>query len=277
MRRFYLKNEIGERKNLQTRGELFFSSPTGMGFANTNAYAQTGGFFTRTSAEQVQGAIAGELVFGGYTEYRALADWIFSGYELQIVYAPENDEYIADIDIVSISKGELSRGVLVCPVSISMKTPWYRANAVRIALAPPESDIGWATLPFALPVQLAASGVSSAVSLSPAGHMPAAIRVEVPGELTNPCLTLKDANESVIGKMDLPNVSIPSGGKLIFSTRHGETGVRNGQTDLLGSIDLSNNNFFSVPQGKTSTLILSAANTISALAVVTLYEYFRTV
>lgn len=107
MRRFYLQNEIGERKNLQTRGELFFSSPTGMGFANTNAYAQTGGFFTRTSAEHVQGAIAGELVFGGYAEYRALADWIFSGYELQIVYAPANDEYIADIDIVSISKGEL--------------------------------------------------------------------------------------------------------------------------------------------------------------------------
>ncbi len=277
MRRFYLQNEIGERKNLQSRGELFFRSPTGMGFANTNAYAQTGGFFTRTSAEQVQGAIAGELVFGGYAEYRALADWIFSGYELQIVYAPANDEYIADIDIVSISKGELSRGVLVCPVSISMKTPWYRANAVRIAIAPPESETGWATLPFALPAQLAAAGVSSAVSLSPAGHMPAAIRVEVPGELLSPCLTLKGADDAIIGKMDLQNVSIPAGGRLVFSTRHGEIGVRNGQTDLLEALDLANNNFFSVPQGKTSTLVLSASNTISAFAEVTLYEYFRTV
>ena len=277
MRRFYLQNEIGERKNLQSRGELFFRSPTGMGFANTNAYAQTGGFFTRTSAEQVQGAIAGELVFGGYAEYRALADWIFSGYELQIVYAPANDEYIADIDIVSISKGELSRGVLVCPVSISMKTPWYRANAVRIAIAPPESETGWATLPFALPAQLAAAGVSSAVSLSPAGHMPAAIRVEVPGELLSPCLTLQGADDAIIGKMDLQNVSIPAGGRLVFSTRHGEIGVRNGQTDLLEALDLANNNFFSVPQGKTSTLVLSASNTISAFAEVTLYEYFRTV
>ena len=277
MRRFFIQNEIGERRSLQVRGELFFNSPTGLGFADTNTYAHVDGFFVRTYSEPMQGSIAGEFVFGGYAAYKNFVDWVFSGYDLALGYMPGDDEYLCDIDITSLSKGELHRGVLVCPVIMTVKTPWYRAHGISISLAPPESSVGWSRLPFALPAQFASSGVSSAATLIPAGHMPAAVAIEVAGKLVNPCVTLTDGAGAEIGRMDLNGVTVESGKNLVFSTRFGHVGVSVGGIDMLDKLDISNNNFFSVPQGRASTLALGADNTITTTATVTLYEYFRSV
>lgn len=277
MRRFFLQNSLGDRRDLQTRGKLFFHAPTGLGFSDTNTYAPVEGFFVCTYREPVQGSVAGELVFGSYADYKDFADWVFSGYDLALVYAPDGIEYLCDVDIVTLSKGELARGVLVCPVAMSAKTPWYKATSVNMVIAPPAAEKDWSRLPFALPARFAAGRIDSALEIAPAGHMPAAIRVEAAGPLVNPRITLRDIQGQTLGLLDLAGVDIAEGETLVFSTRFGEVGVYKGDTDLLDKIDLGNNSFFSVPQNRASTLILSSASTITTAAVVRLYEYYRTV
>lgn len=276
MRKYYLENSIGERKDLQTRGELFFSAPNGMGWADSNTYASAHGFFPRTSSEPAQPQPSGELIVGSYATYLALVNWIFSGYDLTLVYQPLSIEYKIDIDIISVAKPEIKKGVLVCPVTMAAKTPWYKPTTRELVIAPPASAVGYKRYSYAYPYQYAAASLSNSVEILAAGHMPAAIYMTIPGPLTNPCITLSlDGTE--IGKMDLNGVSVASGETLIFSTRFGTIGVWKDSTDLLEYLDLNNNNFFEIPTGDTCVLTIESDSDIATTATIQLNEYYRSV
>lgn len=110
MRRFYLENSIGERKDLQTKQEIHLREPAGLGWADNNTYADARGFFPRTDSRPVQPAVMGDFVIAGYATYKALADWIHQGYELTLVYDPSGTEYRIDIDILSLQKARSTHG-----------------------------------------------------------------------------------------------------------------------------------------------------------------------
>jgi hypothetical protein len=275
MRKFYLENSIGERKDLQTKQEIHLRDPAGLGWADNNVYADARGFFPRTDSRPVQPAVTGDFVIKGYDTYKELVDWIHKGYDLTLVYNPDGTEYRIDVDIQSLHKGEInSWGRLECPFVMMAKTPWYRPSTRELSIAPPSSEVGYKRYNYAYPYQYSAASLLNSVEMTASGHMQAAIYLTCPGPLTNPSVTLTLGNV-VIGKMDLAGVSILSGETLIFSTRFGSIGVWKDSTDLLSYLDLNNNNFFQIPVNETVTLTIESDSDIATIATIKLYEYFR--
>jgi hypothetical protein len=277
MRKFYLENSIGERRDLQTKQEIHLRDPAGLGWADNNTYADARGFFPRTDSRPVQPPITGDFVIKGYDTYKELVDWIHKGYDLTLVYSPDGTEYRIDVDIQSLSKGEINAwGRLECPFVMMVKTPWYKPITRELTIAPSSSTISYKKYSYAYPYHYAAASLSNSVEILAAGHMPAAIYMTCPGPLANPCVTLT-LNGVEIGKMDLSGVSIASGEVLIFSTRFGTTGVWKDATDLIDYVDLANNNFFEIPTGATVTMKLDSDTDVATTARIKVYEYYRSV
>lgn len=276
MRKFYLENSIGERRDLQTKQDIHMRNPAGLGWSDNNTYADARGFFPRTDSRPVQPAVTGDFVIAGYDTYKELADWIHQGYDLTLVYDPNGTEYRIDVDILSLLKGEINAwGRLECPFSMAAKTPWYKPTVREMVIAPPASEVGYKRYSYAYPYQYAAASLSNSVEILAAGHMPAAIYMTIAGPLTNPKISL--TGTELIGTMDLSGVSIAADETLTFSTRFGSIGVWKDGVDLLEYLDLNNNNFFEIPTGETVTLTLESDSDIATTATIQLYEYYRSV
>ena len=278
MRKFYLENSIGERRDLQTKQEIHMNNPAGLGWADNNVYADARGFFPRTDSRPVQPAVTGDFVIKGYDTYKELVDWLHQGYDLTLVYDPDGTEYRIDIDMLSVSKGEGNLwGWLECPFTMAAKTPWYKPTTREMEITPPVSEIGYKKYDYEYDYEYSVASLSNSVEILAAGHMPAAIYMTIGGPLVNPSITLTDSDSVEIGKMDLNGVSIEDGETLIFSTRFGSIGVWQDGNDLLEYLDLNNNNFFEIPTGETVTLTLASDSDIATTATIKLYEYYRSV
>jgi hypothetical protein len=251
----------------------------------SRSYAKTdSGFYSTLDEYYEQPGIAGEIVFTHepYTAFRTLVDFVATAKALKLVYRPQTVEYYMDICIDVIEKTELEKNrTLVCPVSFSGLTPWYRKNPVLFEFAP-AGETNTMRLPFRFPFVFAQGVSNTAKDISATGHFPAEVVFEGMGPLLSPSLTLKNKyTEEVYGKITLDNVVIDSGEKLMFSTRTNDIGVTllsNGiVTDLIDKIDLTQNTFFKVPVNTPCEIILTLENTLSGSCSLFLYEYYMAV
>lgn len=282
MRKFYFENSIGERVDLQS--SIVFHAPSGLGVANESTYGRVSdGFHALTYSTLAQGNIVGELVFTtGYAGYKTFVDWVYKGYDLKLVYAPATTEYYRDIEVEYVQKTELgSGGWLVCPVSLICKSPWYKPTPIQISLAP-SSTGSYRVYNYTYDVIYPTSASANSVDITPAGHLGAALYIEVDGALESPVITLtRQSDGEVLGTIDLNGLSVDSSTTLIYSSRVGAMGIwtltGGVLTDQIDYIDLADNNFFSIPAGVPCTLTLSSDTTISTIAAVQLYEYYKAV
>ena len=282
MRRFYFQNSIGERVDLQ--GNLFMHSPKGLGRSSKNEYASArSGFFANVDSEPEQMSFAGEIAIlkDCYSAYQTLVNWLFAGLDVSIVYKPENIEYFADITIESLEKSEKSNGgILVIPISLKGRTPWYRALPKLLSLAPDDSS--GCVLPYYLPYYLSAGGLENSADILAGGHTEASLYTELYGPVTSPHITLKNnADGEIIGQVTLSR-TISDGETLVLSSVESETGIwvkssSGALTDLIDEIDIAENPFFRVPQNTACTLTVTAASEIETEAQIKVYEYYWTV
>lgn len=279
MRKFYLENSIGERKDLQL-SSFFFHTPEGLGISNRNEYENPAdGFFSNVFGQTEQINIVGEIAFMGgdpYGDYKSLIDWIYGGYGLEFVYNPNGTEYFCDVDIDYIEKGEINyeSGVLRCPVSFLGKTPWYKATATvfNFALDP---TIQYKKYPYTYPYVYSLSGQVGSIAVTPSGHYPAVVELTANGEMTNPSLTLVNANGDILGKMRLDSVTIASGSVLSYSSDPSNPGVWIDGIDASQYLNLEYDNFFTIPR-EPCTISLSFIGP-SETATIYVKQYYRSV
>lgn len=283
-RKFYLENSIGERKDLLLRTS-FFDAPQGFGTSNKSEYEQLGhGFYSNSFLEAEQINIVGELAFldDGYTNYTALSDWICGGYDLTFVYNPNGTEYYCDIDVEYIEKGQIGEdGVLRCPCSFLGKTAWYKPapTVMNFGL---DSSIDYMVFDFPIESMFALSDSYNSLDVTNTGHYPAYVKLTANGEMGSPILTLTNKSTGeVLGKLDLTGVAVDAGETLKYSSVPGDSYITLvaadlTETSLVDSINLDNDNFFSIPRNVACTLKFefTGPSTTSTLYV---YEYRRTV
>ena len=130
----------------------------------------------------------------------------------------------------------------------------------------------------------AASGAGAyAVTVSAAGHDPAALAIEYKGAITNPVLTLTGLESGTLyGKLAISG-EFAAGDTIAVSTEREDSYARKisadgTETDLIDKVDIAADAepFFAVPLTEPCILRISAAamsGTISAKA----YFYYRTV
>lgn len=278
-RRFWLQNTAGARLSLNEVDGAFFAYPSGLGYDMGNAYANTdGGFFAQTRVRDRQSIITGDLFFPGYAEFSAAADWLASGEATQLVYAPQGTEYYRDIDITSLGKTEIEApGWLRCSVAFTVRSPWYVPGHESIAIQPAAQDLSKAKrYAYRYAYRYTALGAAGGVTITAEGHYPAAVRVFIPGPVTNPVIELETPDGAVLGRC-APSVVVPTGGELVYDSRIGSASVRSGDTDLMPYIDISDNNFFRLPQGTPARLTISAETVITGTIEVDVFQYYRVV
>lgn len=286
MRKFYLQNSIGVRKDLQLKS-FFFHNPTGLGMSNKADYEQLGdGFYTNTFLEAEQINVVGEIAFleSAYADFKALIDWIYSGYDLSLIYAPDGStEYYCDVDIDYIEKEEIKpdTGTLICPVSFLGKTPWYK-SAPTILNFELDPDIDYMKFDWIMESRFPRGNSYNAIDVSAAGHYSSYIKMTITGAITNPVIKLVDkSNGAILGQLDLTGVAVETGEVLMYSSIPGNSyvkilGTDGSYTDLIDSINLGYDNFFGVPRNTDCSLKLEFTGT-TATATIYVHEYRRAV
>jgi len=278
LRKFYLINGAGIRLNLNDPKSLFFQNPAGLGMAKTLTYNTSGtGFFglSKETANQIN--VVGDIVITTlpYGRFRNLIDFLTIT-PLVLEYAPTNaGTYFLDVDLEYITKTELKAGVLTCPVSFKGKGLWRRSTPTVIRIERPAELDEPSIYPFAYPYQYGILPDRTKI-LTAGGHIPAALEVQVTGEIKNPVITLTKGS-TVIGKMVLAT-TVPSGKKLVFSSKYnGESGVWIDGEDASQYIVLSQSSFFRLPPNTQGIITVEGDEPFDGSVIVTVHSYYAAV
>lgn len=279
MRTFYLENERVERYNLQDlKNNALLVMPAGLGLAISRSYTPVGNSATVTSERFEPRSFSGVIVFDApvaYSGYFALSNFIANATHLKLAYTPQNEEYLADIEVDSLSKSDVSGGRMECDISIMLKSAWYKRGNVRVVAESSGEELRYDRI-----YDFVYSDVSTDfIEVNNDGHFPASISLESEGPLVNPELALY-VDGALFAKLAVTAV-IAEGEKLLYSSKDAELSLKkvlaNGtEVSLIESISLENDNFFKLPIG-LSVLSLTADNALSGQSVITLYIEYKAV
>ena len=288
MRKFYIENQIGERKSLN--GDIFLQNPAGLGVSLDPQFASVGrGFFVNvTDDEEPQGTVLGDLVFRktAYKSYQEFINWILAAEKLFIIYCPEgNTEYWREIDLTYITKTELGVGRwLTTPISFSCLTPWYLPRPLILRMEKASEVAMRYSFRFTETLRYPTGGIGSfTAEVQPSGHNPAAVRFEFTGVVETPKLEITDAESGEVYGSCKIDTSTESGEILIISTEYLHSKVEKitaqGAEDLLEHVDISSYPYFKIPHGKLCHLKFSsvAEAPITGTAKAKIYDYYKTV
>lgn len=282
-RRFYLENEQKQRFNLQDlKNGALLVSPAGLGLSMSRAYELTGDAARCVDERFPVRTFTGVIVFDGmraYDGYRVLVNFIAASDVMRLVYAPRfetaSSEFLADIEVESVSKSEIKGGRMECDVSITLKGAWYKRESLRVVAEKTGTELRYDRM-----YEYAYSDVSTdAIEIYNDGHFEAPILLEAEGELVNPRLSL-NVNGALRSQLAVTAV-IEAGETLVFCTKDDDLTLLKRLPDgseesLIGCISVENDNFFKLPKG-LSTLSLSADNEISSKSVITVFTAYKAV
>lgn len=262
--RFYLENEKQNRIDLMSK-KHFFNSPTGLGFDKDIRYAKTGNAFIVDYKDDKQSIIKGNIIFieNPYDNYKKVVDFIEQAEHLKLVYVPNYEEktkkeYFRDIEVSSLTKGEIVKGALTSSASFNCKSLFYTAEQRKFIIEYVEDEPRFDVANWGITFN---DYDDREIIIDNKGHVEAAIKIEMNGYLINPKIELRQ-NNKLIGNLEI-NDTIEVGEKLFYSTQEGNLYlyklVGNARTNLIDTLDLHNNNFFKLPKG-ISTIRLTAEN-----------------
>lgn len=290
MRKFYFSNASGERWPLQGEKGVYLSEPSGLGVQLSPSYAdlQHGFFVTVDTNVEPQGAPRATLVFTrpAYPTYRQLINWLASAGELELIYCPYGtEEFHRRVDVQAVTKSELNKnGFLSCELSLLALSPWYKAAATRFDLESQETD---RTMRYNITYTddlIYGVDATSALSgtISPEGHIPAALSVTFYGGAVSPVISLiGNLTGKLYGACRIAD-TIAAGETLLFSSDYADSFVRKltaegVAVDLLDKIDLNGEPFPRLPLTEPCTLSIAADAAISGAADVLVYYYYRSI
>lgn len=282
-RRFYLENEQNQRFNLQDlKNNALLISPAGLGFFMSRSYELTGDVARVVNEIYPLRSFTGTTVFDGqraYDGYRNLVNFIADSGVMRLVYAPRyettNQEFLADVEVESVSKGEVRGGRLECDVTVTLKNAWYKRESLRVVAEKTGEELRYDRM-----YDYVYSDVSTDdIQIFNDGHFEAPIMLESEGLLVNPRLSLY-VNGTLRSELALTAV-IETGETLVFCTKDDELTlskrlVDGSEESLIGCISVENDNFFKLPRG-LSALSLSADNEIASKSIITVFTSYKAV
>jgi hypothetical protein len=216
MRRFKLINAAGAEWDLMDTAS-FFQNPDGLGHSRDIDCVQSGYDFIELQDEPVQKKPGGEIVFGGYAEYRDFVAFC-SVSPLILAYKPLTTWNYLKCKIEKLRKKEIDQKTrrLICDVDFIGFCTWYAAK--KTYQAAPATGEG-KKYPYAYPygyVDIAAGSVE----VNNAGAIASPCILHVFGECVNPSWALIRNGVTVLtGKV---NATIPSGHKLVVNASASE-------------------------------------------------------
>lgn len=286
MRKFYIENENGERRDLNNKGGVFFENPAGLGLVNEIEYAGIGqAFFDNVSEMATQDSIVGDIVFtkNSYEKYRDFVNWIFRAEKLLLIYSPcGTNEFYRRVELSYLTKTELITGKwLRAPISLACLTPWYAPSPLNLSLTKQSSNAMRYDFSYVPSLIYGSSTAGNmATDIEAMGHIPAAMVIKYTGIASNPAVVLTRANGEELGKCAITG-TIAEGETLEVSTAYGDSYVikktATGVVDLLNEIDIAKNPFFKIPLYEPCTIRLTADDVMTGETEAQMFVYYRSV
>lgn len=278
MRKFFLENEYGVRLDLNSPDVGFLTSPSGLGYNMTANYVNIGNSYLNSYMNTNQAEIKGTLVFGGrnpYESYEKYVDFANAAQKLRIVYVPITGEYFRDVDMVSIDKGEMGKGVLSCTVSFKCRSLFYINKEDRFVIERSEGELRF---DFRWPARFNDYS-ERAVIFDNRGHVPASFTAEIFGYTENPVIEIV-VNGVVMAKVQF-DVILQEGERILYSSLDGDLycykAYKDGrQENIASTLDINNLNFFKLPVGECLVRFTSTTG-VTNKTVMQIYQFFKTV
>lgn len=256
-RKFKLINAEGAELDLMARAH-FFHAVSGLGYEQEFGAVGAGYDFLVTAAQLRQKTIPGEIAFLGADPYGAYQEFVrFCAREpLKLAYRPKSEWYYLNVRVESISKTEITTGLL-CPVDFLAFGTWYKSITVT------KTESGGAaagkTYDYTYPY-LYAEGASGTARLYNSGDLPSYAKLYIMGPCTNPSWALSQGGEVISrGKV---MADIPAGDKLVVDSAPATLEIAQYSADnayirnLYQASDFSTARFLILPLGE-STLAFS--------------------
>lgn len=278
MRKFFLENEYGVRLDLNSPDVGFLTSPSGLGYNMTANYVNIGNSYLNSYMNTNQAEIKGTLVFGGrnpYENYEKYVDFVNAAQKLRIVYVPITGEYFRDVDMVSIDKGEMGKGVLSCTVSFKCRSLFYINKEDRFVIERSEGELRF---DFRWPARFNDYSERTVI-FDNRGHVPASFTAEIFGYTENPVIEIV-VNGVVMAKVQF-DVILQEGERILYSSLDGDLycykAYKDGrQENIASTLDINNLNFFKLPVGECLVRFTSTTG-VTNKTVMQIYQFFKTV
>lgn len=296
MRKFYFENQLGERISLNNETGIFLYEPTGLGISFSHTYGDIGedGFFRRNKFKTSQLGTNFTLFFdpnkkNPYVNYHELLSWISKATELYLVYLPTEElksggdkvkEFYRRINIQTLDKSELDiYGSLRIQSVVVPLSPWFLSEQFSASFDNKSAYAKRYNYQYTSDLRYGHYSMYPSVILDPQGHIPAAVKVTINGPITNPSIVLFGFETGKLYGECAVNTTLSDTEKLVLSTLAQDSYVKkitsgNQEFDLIDSVDITKNAFFTVPVTEQCEIQIRGTN-YTGSASMTLYQFYR--
>lgn len=210
IRKFYLRNKVGDTLNLQIPNEQVLVNPSGLGLNHESIYYSVKGQRALQYREVRMPSFNGTILLANETAYDNYDDLILflnkneNDEPLELIYEPRYETkteqaWISLCFVEIVRKGDLNGRLLTVPVSITRTTFWFTeleftavepdTNAGKIY----EYDYGYTY----------GAGSSGEVTVENDSPEEAPIEFEIIGEATNPRIRIEDLSGNIISEVGI--------------------------------------------------------------------------
>lgn len=283
MSRFIIRNDSGQEWPLDGEKGVWFSNVQGLGIQNAQNTADLGGGFAlyMDTGYYPMVTVPGDIIImppDAYQTYRSFVNFLLSSDELILLYQPFGTEvFYRRVKIEYINKGVTDkRGMLSCPMSVLPLTPWYSPRIATLTLQGQTEDAMTYDFEYSESLTYGSDLAGSyAAEVTPAGHLPASIRLIISDLLSNPVLTLTGSNSGIEFARCAVEDEVSG---LDYSSLQRDSYIRDSSgSNLLDYVSMATDPYIRIPLGEPCILRLQADGSISGAASVSIYSYYRSV
>lgn len=278
IRKFFLQNEYGIRKDLNSIKEGVLVNPSGLGYEINTSYTEIGDSFIRNYFKEKQQAISAKILFvkKQYETCKKFIDFVNNSNKLTLIYKTNAGEYLRDVDIVSFTKTEISENnFLECDIKMLAKSLFYSNYVDKFLIDRVKGEMRW---DFRWDARFNDYGIRK-INIDNKGHVAAPFTLELFGYCEYPVMILKkDKKELYKTKFD---TILQQGEKINYSSVDGNLYCyrvnRNGEEEnFADKLDINSTNFFKFPVGHSEIEFTSntGANNNTLLTV---FNFYRSV
>ena len=193
MREFYLINEKGQRFDFNYSSKVLISDVSGLGFKKDIDYLKYGDTYKKLKEERTLDEINLTLVFlKSYKGYAGFINFIESSTSFDFYYT-SNDTKFINCEVESLSKTQLSYGVLTSQLVLKKLSYWFKVTTKEISIKP--AAVG-KIYTYSYPYTYSDSSKGS-VMIENKGYSKASLRIILEGDFDDPEVLVKQNNEIV--------------------------------------------------------------------------------
>lgn len=182
IRRFYLINSEGMIYNFDYSSSTLITGLDGLGFENEISYLKYVNFYESIDKVYPLSQIKASLIFlKGYNGYTLFLDYLKSSKEIKLYYEANTIKY-CNIEVRSVTKGDLVSGCITSVILFDKKSPWLKETKYEIKVI---TDSSGKIYPFNYPY-LYTTSFEGKIKIKNNGAFNAPLKVDIYGEVNNP-------------------------------------------------------------------------------------------